>query len=32
MRIDEFDDLQEPSTINDSSISIVQVRINSRFV
>ncbi|XP_029030271.1 PR domain zinc finger protein 15 isoform X2 [Betta splendens] len=24
MRIDEFDDLQEPPTINDSSISIVQ--------
>ncbi|KAK2879820.1 PR domain zinc finger protein 15 isoform X2 [Channa argus] len=24
VRIDEFDDLQEPSTINDSSISIVQ--------
>ncbi|KAK7925421.1 hypothetical protein WMY93_007731 [Mugilogobius chulae] len=24
MRLDEFDDLQEPSTINDSSISIVQ--------
>lgn len=26
MEIDEFDDLQETSTINDSSISIVQVR------
>uniref|UniRef100_A0A3Q3LB71 PR/SET domain 15 n=1 Tax=Mastacembelus armatus TaxID=205130 RepID=A0A3Q3LB71_9TELE len=27
VRIDEFDDLQETSTINDSSISIVQVRL-----
>uniref|UniRef100_A0A3B5A8U5 PR/SET domain 15 n=1 Tax=Stegastes partitus TaxID=144197 RepID=A0A3B5A8U5_9TELE len=27
VRIDEFDDLQENSTINDSSISIVQVRL-----